>query len=572
MPRGRWKAPAIAVAAALALWAGPATASCPAWSEARLDQEVRALEIRLAEWDRAYYQGGRSPVDDELYDQAAARLEAWRTCAGTPRRHTPELSVTAGPPAGKSKVRRHPVAQTGLEKVDEAGVERWASRRDDLWVQPKVDGAAVTLRYADGRLVDAVSRGDGERGQNWTARARRLPAVPDTLPEPVSAVFQGELYWRLVDHVQAEPRQHLARNKVAGVMRQAAPSRAELERVELFVWGWPDGPDTMPERLEGLGALGFATADYTHRLDDGRDAARWREHWYTAPLPFATDGVVLKQGKRPGGARWRPRPPDWTVAWKYPEQRALAGVRGVEFRIGRTGRVTPLLHLDPVRLDGRRISRVSLGSLERWRRFDVRAGDQIAVTLGGLTIPAFEQVVWQAVEREPLTVPAADDYHRLSCLSLSAPGGRLPLGCEGQLLARLDWLGDALRMRGVGEGTWQALMDAGAVAGLLDWLTLDRAALEQVPGIGAARAQTLMARFAAARTQPFFAWLEALGAPPGSEKASGDWAALAGYSRQQWRALSGVGATRAEALTAFFRAPAVQALAERLGAAGVDGF
>ncbi|WP_311949422.1 NAD-dependent DNA ligase LigB [Halomonas piscis] len=562
---------AMAIAATLALWSGPAAAGCPVWNEARLDREIGALEARLAEWDRAYYRDGVSPVDDALYDQAAARLESWRTCAGKPRRHAPELSVTAGPSAGKSRVRRHPIAQTGLEKADEAGTERWASRRDDLWIQPKVDGVAVTLRYAAGRLAEAVSRGDGERGQDWTARALRLPAVPNRLPEPVSIVLQGELYWQLDGHVQAEPQRHRARNKVAGLMRQAEPSPAELERAGLFVWGWPDGPATMPERLEGLAALGFATADYTHRLDDRRDAAHWRNHWYTAPLPFATDGVVLKQGKQPGGAHWRPQPPDWTVAWKYPGQRALAGVRGVEFSLGRTGRVTPLLHLDPVRLEGRRISRVSLGSLERWRRLDVRVGDQVAVVLGGLTIPAFDGVVWQAVEREPLTVPAADDYHRLSCFSLE-DASTYPLGCKAQLLARLGWLGEALTMRGIGEGTWQALMEAGAVTGLLDWLALERAELEQVPGVGKVRAQALMARFAAARTRPFSAWLKALGAPPGSERASGDWAALAGYGRQQWRALPGVGATRAEALTAFFRAPRVQALAARLRAAGVDGF
>ncbi|MDN6297697.1 MAG: NAD-dependent DNA ligase LigB [Halomonas sp.] len=563
----------MAMGVMLTVYAGPAAASeCPDWSDARLSQEIQALEARMAEWDRAYYQDGNSPIGDELYDQAAARLETWRACAGAPQRHTPELRSTTSRSAGDSNLRRHPVVQTGLEKTDKAGIKRWSSRRDDLWIQPKVDGVAVTLRYVDGELVEAVSRGDGELGQNWTPWALGLPAVPNMLPTSASAVLQGELYWRLSGHVQAAPRRHLARNRVAGVMSKAAPSAAELERIGLFVWGWPDGPATMPERLAGLTALGFDTADYTHALDDRRDAAHWRDYWYRSPLPFASDGVVIKQGARPDGTHWRSSPPGWTRAWKYPSQRALAGVRGIEFRIGRTGRITPLVYLDPVRIEGRRISRVSLGSLERWQQLDVRAGDQLAVTLGGLTIPTFEQVVWQASEREPLRVPAASDYHLLSCFSLVSVSPERPLGCEGQLLARLDWLGNKLGMSGVGEGTWQALIDAGAVQGLLDWLVLDQAALEAVSGVGEIRARQLRQRFAAARQRPFHAWLEALGAPPGSEQARGDWETLSGYTTSDWRALPNVGPTRAAALVAFFSAPEVQAFARQLDAAGVDGF
>ncbi|MDN6180926.1 MAG: NAD-dependent DNA ligase LigB [Halomonas subglaciescola] len=569
MRLAQWMAAGIVLAAC----AGPALASeCPGWSKPRLADEIQALEERISSWERAYYQDGDSPIDDELYDQATARLEAWRACAGASQRHTPKLRVTTSRSATDASTRRHPVVQTGVNKTDKAGVKRWSSRRDDLWVQPKVDGVAVTLRYVDGELVEAVSRGDGERGQNWTARAQALPAVPNTLAKPVSAVLQGELYWLLSGHVQASPQRHLARNRVAGTMRKAAPSAAELERVGLFVWGWPDGPEAMPERLAGLTALGFDTADYTHALSDRRDAGYWRDYWYRTPLSFASDGIVLKQGTRPGGRHWRASPPEWSRAWKYPSQRALAAVRGVEFRIGRTGRITPLVYLDPVRIEGRRISRVSLGSLKRWQRLDIRAGDQLAVTLGGLTIPTVERVVWQAGEREPLRIPAARDYDLLSCFSLIAVGPERPLGCASQLLARLDGLSDALGMNGVGEGTWQALIDAGAVAGLLDWLALDQAALEQVSGVGEVRARRLRQRFDAARRRPFHAWLEALGAPPGSERAGGNWAALVGYTQSDWQALPHVGATRADALVAFFSAPEVQSLARQLGGTGVEGF
>ncbi|CAM4082123.1 hypothetical protein VRRI112168_13870 [Vreelandella rituensis] len=310
---------------------------------------------------------------------------------------------------------------------------------------------AVTLRYVDGVLVQVVSRGDGEHGQDWTARARALPAVPNRLPEPEDAVLQGELYWRLERHVQSRSKTLEARSRVAGVMAQQTPSGKDLANIGLFVWDWPDGPATIEERLETLTLLGFDTADYTHALDDREAAGNWRERWFNGLLSFATDGVVLRQSSRPSGRRWSSGPPEWVVAWKYPPRQALAQVHGIEFRVGRTGRITPLVWLYPIRLEGRRISRVSLGSLEQWQALDLRAGDQVAVHLAGLTIPQLAEVVWQTEEREPLSVPAAEAYHLLSCL-------RLVEGCQAQLVARLTWLGEQLDMRGIGEGTWQALL------------------------------------------------------------------------------------------------------------------
>lgn len=544
------------------------TAQCPGWSEDRLEAEIEALGERVARWDHAYYssqgnQDSASPVADEIYDQAVARLEQWRHCAGAPTPHEPERRVTSS-----SGTREHPMAQTGLAKRDETGVTRWTSRRDDLWIQPKVDGVAVTLHYVAGELNAAVSRGDGERGQDWTERARDIPAIPNELSEPVSAVLQGELYWRMEQHIQAKHAHRRARSQVAGAMAQHQPDEATLNHIGLFVWDWPDGPTRMPERLTQLTALGFDTADYTHALDEQRDAAFWRERWFRQPLPFATDGVVIKQGERPGVRRWSSAPPEWALAWKYPAQQALAEVRGIEFRVGRTGRVTPLVWLNPVQLEGRRISRISLGSLAQWQTLDVRPGDHVAVTLGGLTIPQLDTVVWPAQARMTLTVPSADDYHLLSCFTLETEKFR----CDSQLLARLTYLGEALEMHGVGEGTWRALLDAGAATSMLDWLTLNHADLTRVPGIGEVTATQLLERFDAAREQPFHAWLDALGAPPGSEQASGNWATLSAYQREQWQTLPGVGPVRADALVAFFSHPQVQRMARQLQQAGVAGF
>src|SRR5690606_37512424 len=131
-------------------------------------------------------------------DQSRARLEQWRACF-------PDAGITSGRPLrGAGGPVAHPVPQTGLAKLrDEAAVAAWMAGRDDLWIQPKVDGVAVTLIYRDGRLRQAISRGDGRSGQDWTARALRIDAIPRQLPRRDELILQGELYWRAPDHVQA---------------------------------------------------------------------------------------------------------------------------------------------------------------------------------------------------------------------------------------------------------------------------------------------------------------------------------------------------------------------------------
>ncbi|EPN26568.1 NAD-dependent DNA ligase LigB, partial [Pseudomonas syringae pv. actinidiae ICMP 19070] len=135
---------------------------------------------------------------------------------------------------------------------------------------------------------------------------------------------------------------------------------------------WPDGPADMAQRLAGLQALGFNdSVAYTHPLENQAQAADWREHWYRNPLPFATDGVIMRQGQRPPAQRWQASAPYWIAAWKHPYAQALAEVRKVHFNIGRSGKITPVLELTPVRLDDRTVSRISAGSLPRWEKLDI---------------------------------------------------------------------------------------------------------------------------------------------------------------------------------------------------------
>lgn len=543
---------------------------CPVWPVTQAAQEITALQNQISQWDDSYHRLGVSQVADELYDQSLARLIEWRGCfAQTSALEDDPLKTAAG-------TTLHPIPHTGLIKLpNESAVQGWLNNRQDVWIQPKVDGVAVTLVYENGQFKQAISRGNGVQGQDWSHHVRKIPAIPQQLPTPESLLLQGELYWRLTEHVQATAGSLNARSKVAGLLARKTISGDEAANIGVFVWDWPEGPQQLPERLAGLSAMGFRdSALYSEPLESFKpresfaQAQAWREHWYRSGLPFATDGVVMRQSQRPPAERWQAKAPYWIAAWKYPYAQALAQVRNVQFNIGRSGRITPVLDIEPVQLDDRQIKRISVGSLPRWQQLDIRPGDQVAISLAGLTIPRLDSVVSRSVERVELKVPRASDYHSLSCWQ------RTP-DCESQFQARLAWLSGkkGLAMSGVGPGTWDKLLQAGRINSLLDWMTLQPAELANISGFGERSSAKLLSSFQSARQQPFQRWLKALGLPPTANvKLGNQWQILASKGLEQWQAEPGIGPGRAAQLTAFFNDPQVQALSEQLRIHGIDGF
>lgn len=542
----------------------PALAQCPDWPSAQAERELTALRQQLEAWDTRYHQHGQSPVADELYDQSRQRLTSLQQCF-------PLLPVAAAPSLlGARGPVPHPIAHTGVEKLpDDNAVQLWLKGREGIWAQPKVDGVAVTLIYRKGRFHQALSRGDGLHGHDWSTRARQIAAIPKQLPQPVDLLLQGELYQRLEQHIQARSGSLNARSRVAGWLARKHLSATEAAQIGLFVWDWPQGPATLSERLEQLALLGFTEgAQYSRPVSGFSEARHWREHWYRSPLPFASDGIILRQSLRPAAERWQARAPHWIAAWKYPYAQALANVRQVRFRIGRTGRISPLLDIDPVLLDDRQIRRVSVGSLQRWQALDILPGDQVAISLAGLTLPRLDGVVLRSQQRQAIQAPAPEDFHALSCW-------RPTPGCEGQFVARLTWLSgkQGLHLDNVGEQTWARLVATGRIKGLLDWLTLDQAELATIAGFGARSSLRLIESLQQARQRPFARWLKALGLPPsGSAELNGPWQVLASRNNLEWQDQADVGPDRAAQLVAFFRDPQVLALQATLSQAGVNGF
>ncbi|WP_192036485.1 NAD-dependent DNA ligase LigB [Halomonas sp. YLGW01] len=562
------------------LWlAAPAAANdCPDWTPHEAERAVETLAAQLAAWDTAYYRDGRRLVDDATYDQARRHFREWQACFDPEAPKTPPSHDAApGDPLDNSAdddpaadtTLRHPFPQAGLRKLtDRKALEDWMTKRRDqtLWVQPKVDGVAVTLVYETGTLTRAISRGDGIHGQDWRDQAAVIAAIPQHLPAPAPerVTLKGELYLRLEGHVQAEAGSAGARSRIAGLMARHELSANEGRQIGLFVWAWPDGPQEMEARLARLAAWGFPdSARFSEAAKTPQAVATARQHWYRQPAPFATDGVVIRQSHRPAAAEQDNRPPDWAIAWKHPAISAHALVRDLVFTIGRTGRITPILELAPVELDDRRVRRLSLGSLDQWREADVRPGDQVIIRLAGGIIPTLERVLIRAQPRPDVSTPDPAAHDALSCL-------RLREGCREQFLARLTWLSSdqGLDMEGIGEASWATLIKGGLVEHLSDWRDLNAPRLRALPGVGPARAARWQNAFQPKDGWPLRTWLKALGMPASGDASlaqANDPTPLLARSIEQWQALEGIGPITARALHAFFQHPEIRWQLDNLG-------
>ncbi|CNL84823.1 NAD-dependent DNA ligase LigB [Yersinia kristensenii] len=535
---------------------------CTKWSEERMSGEINLLEKRLFLWDVAYHQQGISLLPDNVYDQLQDKLHGWRSCHGLPDKKNSTLIASNG----KSP---HPVAHTGLKKLkDETALIDWMAGRKNLWVQPKIDGVAVTLVYQAGNLTQILSRGNGLKGQDWTDKAPFISAIPQYIAAaPPLLTLQGELFLQMEGHQQAQSGGVNARASVAGaLMRKSATPL--LAKLGIFIWAWPDGPKGMREKTELLKEMGFPlTAYYSESVFSSRDVAHWRKLWFEMPLPFVTDGVVIRQDDEPAGRYWHATPGNWSVAWKYPPPQQITEIKDIHFTVGRTGKVTAILQVAPVKIDDKWIRRVNVGSIARWKQWDIVPGDQVTITLAGLGIPRLDNVVWRVSQRDEITPPAANKFHQLSCFRL------LSVECKPQFLSRLAWLSGAngLDMQNVGSGLWRELVHHGLINSLVDWLSLSIEQIAAVPGIGQVRAEKIYLQFQLARQQPFPQWLQALGFPQAIPIDS-QWYSLQQRSITEWRLISGIGAVRAKQINHFLHHPEIQMMADFLSQQGITGF
>ena len=554
----------MAILISILCWQSSAWAVCPAWSPARAQEEISRLQQQIKQWDDDYWKEGKSEVEDGVYDQLSARLTQWQRCFGN------ETRDVMMPPLNGAVI--HPVAHTGVRKMaDKIALSLWMRERSDLWVQPKVDGVAVTLVYRDGKLNKAISRGNGLKGEDWTQKVSLISAVPQTVSGPLAnSTLQGEIFLQREGHIQQQMGGINARAKVAGLMMRQDDSDT-LNSLGVFVWAWPDGPQLMTDRLKELATAGFTlTQTYTRAVKNADEVARVRNAWWKAKLPFVTDGVIVRAAKEPESRHWLPGQAEWLVAWKYQPVAQVVEVKAIQFAVGKSGKISVVASLASVMLDDKKVQRVNIGSVRRWQEWDIAPGDQILVSLAGQGIPRIDDVVWRGAERTKPT-PPENRFNSLTCYFASDV-------CQEQFISRLVWLGSkqVLGLDGIGEAGWRALHQTHRFEHIFSWLLLTPEQLQNTPGIAKSKSAQLWHQFNLARKQPFTRWVMAMGIPltraalNASDERS--WSQLLLSTEQFWQQLPGTGSGRARQVIEWKENAQIKKLGSWLAAQQITGF
>ncbi len=597
-------------------------------------QELRGL---IAHHARRYYELDEPEIPDAEYDRLFRELQDLES------RHpelltpdSPTQRVLGRPLEGfVSVVHAVPMLSIRTETdTSEAGARDFDARvrrelalgQDDPPVryscELKFDGLAINLRYEQGLLVQAATRGDGETGEDVTQNIRTIHQIPLRLSEaggawPQVLEVRGEVYMRrdAFEALNERQRARIAaghrqektfvnpRNAAAGAVRQLDPAIAARRPLSFFAYGvgqvqgWgadnAQRPATHGQTLQALAAWGLPV-DAHHRVVEGAQglvAFHQEIEALRDALPFDIDGVVYKVDDRATQDRlgFVTREPRWAVAHKYPAQEQMTVLRAIDIQVGRTGKLTPVAKLEPVFVGGTTVSNATLHNEEEARRKDVREGDTVVVRRAGDVIP---EVVSVVMERRPETVgPAFDLVQRLSgrcpvCASpIAREEGEVDWRCTGGLYcpaqrkhALLHFAGRrALDIEGLGDKVVEQLVDQHVVASLPDLYKLGVAKLAALERMGEKSATNLILAIEASKHTTLARFLFGLGIRHVGEATAKDLARHFGSIDRIMEAsidalleVPDVGPIVAQSIRGFFDQVHHREIVEQLRAAGIQ--
>lgn len=520
---------------------------------------MRSLSEEIRRHDRLYHEQDAPEVADAEYDALVDELRGLEAAHPEWAQADSPTKAVGGAPSQTFAPVRHPFPMYSLDKVQtEEEFREWITRREKDLGHPlagfalmlKLDGLAVELHYRGGQLAVAATRGDGETGEDVTANLKRVKTVPSQLKRPLDLVVRGEALMTLeglADLNRArekaeEPLFANCRNAAAGSIRQLDPGVTAARPLLYFAYQLANAAEvaektgraleTHESHLDFLREAGFYLNPWNRRVDTVDEVvAYFREcEGKRADLPYEIDGIVLKLDAVAdqdflGVVGRRPR---WAVAWKFPPQAESTVLEDVLFQVGRTGAVTPVGVLKPVRLSGAMISRVTLHNESEIERKDIRIGDTVRVIRSGDVIPKVLSVVAErrTGSEKPIRFPSACPSCATDLVRDRDNEGvilRCPNpGCPAKTVESLIHFTAkaAMDIDGLGQEQVRELVEKGLVRDAADFFRLGPEQLDRLERMGEKRRENLLGAIEAAKTRPLDRLIFALGIRSVGEKTA----------------------------------------------------
>ncbi|NLC51698.1 MAG: NAD-dependent DNA ligase LigA [Firmicutes bacterium] len=479
---------------------------------------------------------------------------------------------------------------------------RWGLNQEsiDYVAELKIDGLAVSLQYENGVFVRGATRGDGYQGEDITQNLKTIPAVPLRLSKPLTIEVRGEVYMprqafiRLNEEREKKSLPPFAnpRNAAAGSVRQLDPAVAAARPLSIFIYALGanslEEVNTHLEALTLLKELNFKVNPH-YRLCCGiNEVWEYCRSWLEGKrfdLDYEIDGLVVKVNSFSGQQRLgvTGRSPRWAIAFKFPAEEAVTEVQKVEVNVGRTGALTPVAHLRPVRLAGSIIKRVSLHNEDFLKEKDVLIGDKVVIHKAGDIIPEVVRVLKDERQGNEIKFEMPT-----SCPACNAAVRRLPgeaawrclnPRCPAQAVERIVHFASrkAMDIEGLGPAVAEQLFKAGLVSDVADLYFLELDPLLKLERIATKSATNLLQAIEKSKSNPLHRLLYGLGIRFVGEKAArllaehfGSLEKLISANQKSLTAVEEIGPKIAASIVSFFRLDGSRQVLKKLKKAGVN--
>lgn len=575
-----------------------------------IKNRIEELRRLLNEYNHQYYVLNAPTVSDKEFDfllKELEALEATRPDLADPL--SPTQRVGSDLSKGFTQIKHiYPMLSLAntysVEEVDDfvKRVKKEIVNEECVLVgEMKFDGTSISLIYEHGRLVRAVTRGDGEQGDDVTANVKTIRSIPMQLQGegwPDKFEIRGEIVlpWKAFDRLNAErefneePLFANPRNAASGTLKLLNPkevSRRGLDAYFYYLLGENLPCDTHYANMMEARKWGFKVSDAMTRLLTIDDVDRYINYWDKArkELPVATDGLVFKVDnlRQQLNLGYTAKSPRWAIAYKFQAERALTKLKYVSFEVGRTGVVTPVANLEPVLLSGTIVKRASLHNADIIRTLDIHEHDMLYVEKGGEIIPKITGV--DTAQREAGAAPVEFVTHCPACgtplVRIEGEAARVcpdKYGCTPQIKGRIEHFVGRRMMNidGIGEEMVNDLCEKGYLKNCADLYDLTAEQIKSLYVKGDKIADKILAGIEASKSVPYERVLYALSIPyvgeTGAKKiarASGNIDRLMAMTEDELMAIEDVGPNIARGIIEFFADERNRSIVERLRAAGV---